>query len=338
MKDYLPGLNTVRVYAAFCVLYVHVAGVSQTPVIMSGWNAVTLFFTLSGFLITYRLLREKQATKRINLKAFYIRREARILPLYYLVLFICLFFLPLLGVKPIEPLPALLAIVLLPQVAYGLVGITSLGAASVLWSIGVEELFYIIFPFLMRRFNFVRLCLLIIVVSTVLDGLISAGASDSVRFFVKFMRFECMAVGALMAWLVVTRSRWLFVLYHPAVQLATIALLVLAVVCDLILPLNDLFFSIVVAVVLINISTNPSSVLKLEFRWSRPLGELTYGIYLWHLPITFVLQQYLSGWTLMLLVLVLTLMIAWCSYQFIEKPITRLRMKRGSSNALQATV
>jgi peptidoglycan/LPS O-acetylase OafA/YrhL len=61
-----------------------------------GRNAVIAFFVLSGFLITFLLLTEKQKTGTVNVKAFYIRRILRIWPLYFLIVVIGFVFIPLL--------------------------------------------------------------------------------------------------------------------------------------------------------------------------------------------------------------------------------------------------
>src|SRR5690554_4577142 len=60
----------------------------------NGGVAVTFFFVLSGFLITYLLLKEKQATQNVSIKKFYFKRVLRIWPLYFLLVFIGLFLLP----------------------------------------------------------------------------------------------------------------------------------------------------------------------------------------------------------------------------------------------------
>jgi peptidoglycan/LPS O-acetylase OafA/YrhL len=64
----------------------------------TGEMVVSLFFVLSGFLITYLLIKEKKETDTINLKAYYMRRTLRIWPLYYLIIILGFFVLPYLDV------------------------------------------------------------------------------------------------------------------------------------------------------------------------------------------------------------------------------------------------
>src|SRR5438128_1552572 len=90
----LPGLNGLRAIAASLVIFGHVYqiaglyGIEEAiPVYHRsvGGDMVNLFFVISGFIITYILLREKQATNHISLKNFYIKRILRIWPLYFLI-------------------------------------------------------------------------------------------------------------------------------------------------------------------------------------------------------------------------------------------------------------
>jgi peptidoglycan/LPS O-acetylase OafA/YrhL len=120
----------------------------------AGTAGVDFFFVLSGFLITYLLLQEIDQFGRIQLKKFYIRRILRIWPLYYLVLFVSFFAVPAASVFYIPGysdqlyegfLPKLFfSVLLMPNVALFLYG--EIPYASPLWSVGVEEQFYLFWP------------------------------------------------------------------------------------------------------------------------------------------------------------------------------------------------
>src|ERR1051326_1775359 len=103
-KVYFPGLNGLRFLAAFAVVITHVellkgqVGLPNhwtNPVIFNlGGLGVYFFFVLSGFLITYLLLAEKDKTGTIRIGNFYIRRILRIWPLYYFLVLLGFFVLP----------------------------------------------------------------------------------------------------------------------------------------------------------------------------------------------------------------------------------------------------
>jgi len=94
-KIHFPGLNGIRAIAAMTVLIFHIdqflPHFDLKPVFHGpgmAEYAVTLFFVLSGYLITHLLLLEKEKFQKIDLPKFYIRRILRIWPIYYAVLFI----------------------------------------------------------------------------------------------------------------------------------------------------------------------------------------------------------------------------------------------------------
>lgn len=81
-RIYYPNLNGLRFFAALSVMIYHFYGTKT----LNGHFGVTLFFVLSGFLITSLLLEEKQQTETISIPKFYIRRFLRIAPLYFFII------------------------------------------------------------------------------------------------------------------------------------------------------------------------------------------------------------------------------------------------------------
>ncbi|MES2417273.1 MAG: acyltransferase [Bacteroidota bacterium] len=181
-KIFFKGLNELRAIAALAVVFHHIelfkskdfkASLFSTPLeyftAHIGKNGVYLFFVLSGFLITYLLLQEKNNFKTINLLKFYFRRIFRIWPLYYLIILISFLLIPLLAnefeifkgtpyffdriTDPVNYSSSSLLCYLffLPNLAihfnYIVVG------SSQTWSVGVEEQFYILWPLLILFFK-----------------------------------------------------------------------------------------------------------------------------------------------------------------------------------------
>ena len=113
-------------------------------------QAVNMFFVLSGFLITYLLLTEGELNTGINIKKFYIRRILRIWPLYYLVLIISLFFIYFGIIK--EPHEIWNSVIFYSFLLANIPYVLSISIATItpLWSVAVEEQFYIIWPHLFK--------------------------------------------------------------------------------------------------------------------------------------------------------------------------------------------
>jgi len=103
-KLHFPNLNSLRFFAAAVVIIHHIEFIRNLFNIPSrymnpffhevGKLGVVLFFSLSGFLITYLLLNERNTTGRISLKKFYMRRVLRIWPLYFFIVILAFFILP----------------------------------------------------------------------------------------------------------------------------------------------------------------------------------------------------------------------------------------------------
>lgn len=154
MKNHLKGLDTLRALAALTVVWGHIElfkknkglpNLLDNPIIHlpSGRMAVILFFVISGFLITYLLVKEQTNNESISFKKFYLRRILRIWPLYYTILLLSF----LLFRVEYSGTTLALCFSIFPNIAHTLgVGWPS---SPQIWSIGVEEQFYLFWPLLL---------------------------------------------------------------------------------------------------------------------------------------------------------------------------------------------
>lgn len=153
-EDYLgmrrfPGLDGLRALAATMVIFFHFGGPNWTW--LSGWVGVYLFFVLSGFLITTLLLREQDRTGRISLSNFYIRRVFRILPPYLVILGGIIAFVLLRGEFLERGFPRALKYYLtfLNEFFPSTADHAADNFFSGSWTLGIEEKFYLVWPFLL---------------------------------------------------------------------------------------------------------------------------------------------------------------------------------------------
>lgn len=219
-KNYLPGLNTFRFFAALLVILSHgqqslsklnIYNGKVASILQRGRDGVEFFFVLSGFLITYLLVNEIQKTKNVSIKAFYLRRVFRIWPLYFLLITIGLLVLgicyPMLYHKPYFEFPIwkwlVLFICFLPNLATTLY---PMGLLYPLWSIGVEEQFYLFWAPLIKIFRkkvFVVILLFITFSSgwqLIIERNLFHFDTIWVKFFV-FQKFYAMAIGSFFGYL-----------------------------------------------------------------------------------------------------------------------------------------
>jgi peptidoglycan/LPS O-acetylase OafA/YrhL len=356
-KIYFPGLNGLRFIAAFVVVLGHTEqlkvwfGLPPAPVLWSsnspvGDYAVTLFFTLSGFLITYLLLAEQQQTGTIQVRKFYVRRILRIWPLYYLLVLIGFMVFPAIiaglqdysGPRGTYTHITLIGhLLILPNITMYL---GALPAISHLWTIGVEEQFYLMWPPLMRRFNLPRLLIGIIVLKLVIHTLSLMVVNPPIEFnqVIRFMtrfRIESMAVGGLGAYLLFSQHRALRVIFHPLVEKA---ILIVVIGHLLFAPTRSttpehLALSALYMLFMLNVACNPQSTVSLVHPILNRLGQMSYGIYMYHLAVIYLviigLRQLGAANDLLVygLVTTLTIGIAALSYDHFERPFLNLKKR-----------
>jgi len=179
IKTYFPGLNTLRLYAALSVVVYHFAapmdwfgdrsyaGYRINYGFMWGPHAVSLFFVLSGFLIIYLLLKEKENTGTISTRRFYLRRVFRILPLYYLTVIVGALLVAIM--YPLMP-PDAQRVAASPGVWISLIlfYFNFTGGRGIplghLWSLNVEEQFYLLCPQLIKWAKHIPRALIAVIV------------------------------------------------------------------------------------------------------------------------------------------------------------------------------
>jgi peptidoglycan/LPS O-acetylase OafA/YrhL len=153
-RAYIPELDGLRAVSVLLVVSVHMYDAARMWHWLCGGLGVTVFFLLSGYLITSLALREEDRHGSVSLAAFYVRRGLRIFPLYYCVLGLYAVLLLGLGVSPHlaaafrDALPAyLLYFQEVPFYRHLVGGGTDLPFFQT-WSLGIEEKFYLVWPLL----------------------------------------------------------------------------------------------------------------------------------------------------------------------------------------------
>jgi peptidoglycan/LPS O-acetylase OafA/YrhL len=345
---YFPGLTSLRGIAALVVLLSHVdqfsyllkiepIGIEQFG--MAG-HAVTLFFVLSGFLITYLLIAEKDYKNKINIKAFYVRRILRIWPAYYLAIFISLL---LIYFNVIESPTNLYAsavsyIALLPNI-FGVFG-HYIRSITPLWSIGVEEQFYAIWPWIVnnsqRLFN--SLIAIIFIYLALKISVYFIHPTGALYVIINQTRIDSMAIGGLFSLLFFNNSRFLKVFYNNVIQVIALGCILLPFFTantKIIANLENEIYSIFFGLIIINLATNKQTIMKIENRFMNFFGEISYGIYVYHMILIFILANFqlfvgVSYYLFASLVFTSTIIVSWGSKFAMEDPILRLK-KRFSS-------
>ena len=299
-----------------------------------GYVGVTIFFTLSGFLITTLLVEERARTGRVDLIAFYRRRAYRLLPALAVMLTIFLVFEAARGDLAFAT-PRVLA-------AFFYVGnwvnaAINLGGLSHTWSLGVEEQFYALWPAVLiavlalatrRWLALVAVAFAVATIGAREVGFVAAGLERSIDALMAGALLAIIATAGKMPSTWVLGAIGLVVLFAasivdwsnapgnwvialPVVALATAGLVIAACAGD-----------------------NPVATVL----GSRPLvriGQISYALYLWHYIVYWVAQPVADDlfWAVRVLILgAVSFAFAFASWRYVEQPV--LRVTKRSTPAL----
>ena len=324
---YRPALDGLRGVAILAVLAWHIGLPGMTG---AGQAGVTLFFVLSGFLITTILVEEHAHSGRIELRRFYRRRVARLLPALLLLLAAA-------SVMVILVRPEGGAVALLASLFYvaNWVQASNLDLFPIqhTWTLSIEEQFYIVWPVLLSMLLLIRrrwalyAVLAGFVVSTALRFYLAPWAENRALWGTD-ARADALLAGCALA-LVLTRRP----LRVPPVVLATAAVAFGVVVIigtpPVLLAGGLTVISLSSAVLVLGVATTTAGVLAwAPLRW---VGSISYGLYLWH-PFLF---NAFPGVPHLALV-VPAFLVAAASSRWIERPI--IRWAKGGAGVRHAAV
>jgi peptidoglycan/LPS O-acetylase OafA/YrhL len=360
-SSHLRGIDGLRALAVILVVLFHVLP-GGLP---GGGLGVDIFFVISGFLITGLLVGERAANGRIRFGAFWARRARRLLPALVLLLLVC----------------TSVALVLGGDVLVG-IGRQVLGATTFssnwlaiangssyfggttpelfrnLWSLSVEEQFYLVWPFvvllvLLLRWRWVRFTLFATLAAASAAGmvLLYSPSVDATRVYYGTDTHSFgLALGAALA--IATSGmrahplewpRWSRGLLQVIGAISVLTLIGIAVLLPTDAPLTfrgGLAVVAVLSALAILGAIVPGSLLGtvLEVGPLRWIGARSYGIYLWHWPVLILLTAALprwqdspgTRWLIGLVTVGITVAVAALSYQLVERPIRRLGFRAWS--------
>jgi peptidoglycan/LPS O-acetylase OafA/YrhL len=362
-SERIAGLDGLRAFAVVAVIAAH----AHVPWLHGGGLGVDAFFVLSGFLITSLLLREAQRFGRISVGRFWGRRLLRLLPAVLLVV-------------AVVDLVALL----MPARLGGLAGPTlsstpgvlfyfsnwlivatnsgALGAFGPLWSLSVEEQFYLIWPMivifaLLTRRPLLNLSVVIgaICCAVTIGRFLLFDAENVYSTFSTSFRIDMLLLGCLLAigftagfgGFLRAASRWLLL---PAIAYLCVVAMFLPefnsagsehttyLYYTVGLPLLGLACVALIAYV----TTHQRSVLtrSLQRRPFAYLGRISYGMYLWHYPVILVLQVrfHPDPNITFLAAFALTVVTASVSWFALERPLSRRFHARLAATASDAAL
>jgi peptidoglycan/LPS O-acetylase OafA/YrhL len=242
-----------------------------------------------------------------------------------------------------------LFLLVLPNIGFILYGAPYLAAQT--WSIGVEEQFYYLWPWIIKNFTLQRLLITVFIFSLstftvfyiyygwVGNTNFANNVPEIVRFFFsQFRIFTLMTGGACASLVYFKQSSVLTFLYRRDVQVLVYALLVISLATNFhINHLNLEYYGLFFGYFILNVSSNPRSLINLEYGWISYLGKISYGIYIYQTAfivasvnlIQWTFGPNLQHLTFNLLVyplsVLLTVGVSALSFHFFEKPFLKIK-------------
>ena len=364
-ESYFPNLDGLRFLCFLSVFFFHsfhteyeyinessIYYFVKSILFKNGNLGVNFFFVLSGFLITFLLLREKKQNGQIHIINFWRKRILRIWPLFYACVFFGFFIFPILktmfGQHPNETANLIYYLTFLNNFDFIEKGLPDASVLGVLWSVAIEEQFYFIWPLLIATIpvgGYKYLFSIIIIMTLVFR------AWFDIPSYLEYHTFSCigdMAIGGLGAVLVQKNSvRTMIENTRPGfiAALYCVMILVFFFRSEIVETSQSvrIFERSIVAVLFLCIILEQNyakhSLFKLgDFKLLSKLGTITYGLYCLHfigILITtnaFKLFQWNNHvWQVLFMetfvALMITIMLAAISYRYFELPFLRLKEK-----------
>ena len=360
-SKYLPSIDSLRALAVLAVIIYHV-DVNYLP---GGFLGVDLFFVLSGYLISSLIIKEYRKTGSLNLYNFYIRRARRLLPAVYFMITVGLVIMVLFNEVLLRKshLDAIFGYIYSSNwwyIFHKLDYFDSFGAQSPfkhLWSLAIEEQFYMIFPLLFLLVNrkkkskdgtyklnknFLYVVLGLILASLIAHILLFDINNISRIYFGTDTRAFSLLVGVVGAILYPMERLHAKVtpqqnMIYSVVSLVSIATLITVMIYTS--EYNTLlyrggFLLVAILGLIVIISSGKQHTLMSRLLSFKPvvfIGKISYSLYLWHFPVL-VLTTPVSeignpNIIFVILRVVLTFVLATASYMFVETPIRKLGFK-----------
>lgn len=318
--SYKLHIQSLRAFSVLLVFFYHL----KIDFFENGYLGVDVFFVISGYVITQSIYSDYLKNKRVDLKNFYLKRLKRILPNLVFILSVTYLFYLIFGPPEIslwnDYLSSIFGIsnfyYLYSDKGYFYNIFDNPFAHS--WSLGVEEQFYLIYPFLIFIFfkvyknkKFFELSLIILILISFASSFIFFKKYPDISFYFSPLRFWELGVGCLFFFI---NSKILKKRYVAIIFLISLFMIIFTNVIQNMILKNLL--SVLTAGLFI---VSYKKVKFIENFFFQYLGKISYSFYLWHLPIIFFLNIYLSNDVYIIFFsLILTFFFSIFTFNYIE--------------------
>lgn len=360
-SKYLPSIDSLRALAVLAVIIYHV-DVNYLP---GGFLGVDLFFVLSGYLISSLIIKEYKKTGSLNLYNFYIRRARRLLPAVYFMITVVLVVMVMFNGVLLKKshLDAIFGYIYSSNwwyIFHKLDYFDSFGSQSPfkhLWSLAIEEQFYMIFPLLFLLINrkkkdkdgfyklnrnFLYVILGVILVSLIAHIILFDINNISRIYFGTDTRAFSLLVGVVGAILYPMDKLNTKITPQENLVYSVVSLISIAALITIMIYTSEYntwlyrggFLLVAILGIIIIISSGKQHTVMAKLLSFKPvvfIGKISYSLYLWHFPVlvltTPVSEIGKPNIFFVVLRVILTFILAIISYALVETPIRKLGFK-----------
>ena len=360
-SKYLPSIDSLRALAVLAVIIYHV-DVNYLP---GGFLGVDLFFVLSGYLISSLIIKEYRKTGSLNLYNFYIRRARRLLPAVYFMITVGIVVMVMFNGVLLKKshLDAIFGYIYSSNwwyIFHKLDYFDSFGSQSPfkhLWSLAIEEQFYMIFPLLFLLINrkkkdkdgfyklnrnFLYVILGVILVSLIAHIILFDINNISRIYFGTDTRAFSLLVGVVGAILYPMDKLNTKITPQENLVYSVVSLISIAALITIMIYTSEYntwlyrggFLLVAILGIIIIISSGKQHTVMAKLLSFKPvvfIGKISYSLYLWHFPVlvltTPVSEIGKPNIFFVVLRVILTFILAIISYALVETPIRKLGFK-----------
>jgi len=356
-KIFFPNLDGLRFFCFLSVFLYHsfyseysyikndtIYKFVEKDLFGNGNLGVNFFFVLSGFLITFLLIKEKEFENKINIPNFWVRRVLRIWPLYFFCVFFGFVIFPIIkkmfGQESTETANPIYYLTFLNNFDFINKGLPDASVLGVLWSVAIEEQFYFVWPILLavipnRYYG--------VLFSSIIIGTFIFRAKNDTFDMHEYHTFSCigdMAIGAFGAYFA-SQNIYKLKIENWSRKFILFIYLIFGIIF---LFREQIFYSnyycrifergfiaVIILCIILEQNFSQRSLFKLStFKYISKLGLVTYGLYCLHfigilitIKLTAKLKLNSNLWEVLVLEtitsLAITILIAWVSYNYFEK-------------------
>jgi peptidoglycan/LPS O-acetylase OafA/YrhL len=339
-REMLNTLTSFRFFAAMLVFFFHANQSFQYY--QTGYQGVTFFFILSGFILSYTYKTKFFTLDKYEVKKFYVARIAKIYPIHILTFFISL---PWYFMIPLDHTPILYVFQALTNISliHSFIPFGNVSFNGVSWSLSVEMFFYLIFPFLIfsvlkiikdKKKIFISLLVIWGVISITLSILPNGPDNNFIRwvcYFFPVVRVFEFLVGLVLGVLFLESkdkiSKYSTALFS-LLEFTSITLIVLMVLISPNIIQNLKYSQIFIPFwgLLIIVFAFQKGIISyfISSKVLVYLGEVSFSFYMVHmLVITYVYYFWEENWLTMLLCFVISLVLSSLLYKYYEEPMRK---------------